>query len=152
MSGIEIAPMALASCELIANFINNCRGASLLIDYGEYKTQEDTLRAYKAHKQVNILSEPGNVDITADVDFFLCSQVLKLQNMKVLPLFTQNEFLYKMGIISRVEQLLENENTTETDAEELVKGLKKLMGQDEMGTRFKALVFMNKELIIDVLE
>lgn len=49
-------------------------GAALFIDYGENFTQGDSLRAFKKHSQVSVYSEPGYVDVTSDVDFFLCAR------------------------------------------------------------------------------
>jgi NADH dehydrogenase [ubiquinone] 1 alpha subcomplex assembly factor 7 len=54
--GFEISPLAIAQCEDIASRIKACRGAALLIDYGEDFVQEDTLRGFKKHKQVHPLS------------------------------------------------------------------------------------------------
>jgi SAM-dependent MidA family methyltransferase len=40
------------------------------MDYGhDGKRKEHSLRAYKGHKLVNPLEAPGEVDLTADVDF-----------------------------------------------------------------------------------
>jgi NADH dehydrogenase [ubiquinone] 1 alpha subcomplex assembly factor 7 len=57
--GIEISPLAMAACEDIGRFVTRCQGgaAALLIDYGEDFTQEDSLRGFRRHKQVHILSE-----------------------------------------------------------------------------------------------
>jgi SAM-dependent MidA family methyltransferase len=55
--GLEISPLALSHCEDIANRITKCSGAALIIDYGEDFVQQDTLRGYKKHKLVNVLSE-----------------------------------------------------------------------------------------------
>lgn len=54
---LEISPLALSTCEDIATRVLNVGGASLLIDYGEDFTQGDTLRAFKKHNQINVLSE-----------------------------------------------------------------------------------------------
>lgn len=54
-----------------------CSGAALFIDYGENYTQSDTLRAFKQHRQVHFLEEPGQVDLTADVDFASFAHVAK---------------------------------------------------------------------------
>ena len=114
----------------------------MMIDYGEHYTQEDSLRGYKNHTQVSILSEPGHVDVTADVDFFACSQVFKKADVAVVPLLTQKEFLLKMGLLSRVEKLLEQDSVTEEQAEIIVEQCKKLIGDDpsHMGQRFKVLI------------
>lgn len=65
--GLEISPLALATCEEIAMRVHgqskpgnssSCeRGAALLIDYGENFTQEDSLRAFSHHRQTNVLSQ-----------------------------------------------------------------------------------------------
>jgi SAM-dependent MidA family methyltransferase len=49
--------MALSVCENIAARVVKTGGAALLIDYGEDFVQEDSLRAFKKHKQVHALSE-----------------------------------------------------------------------------------------------
>jgi len=140
LDAIEVAPLALASCEQIAHILKRCRGAALFIDYGEDRTQEDSLRGFKSHKQVSVLSEPGTVDVTADVDFFCAARVLEAQGMTVLPLLTQRDFLLNMGLIPRVEALLEKDSTTEAQAELVVAQCKQLLGEESMGTRFKVLV------------
>ena len=140
LDAIEVAPLALASCEQVAHILKQCRGAALFIDYGEDRTQEDSLRGFKSHKQVSVLSEPGTVDATADVDFFCAARVLEAQGMTVLPLLTQRDFLLNMGLIPRVEALLEKDSTTEAQAELVVAQCKQLLGEESMGTRFKVLV------------
>lgn len=55
--GIEICPLAIATCEDIAQKIVKAGGAALLVDYGEKYTQEDTLRAFQNHKQIHIFSQ-----------------------------------------------------------------------------------------------
>lgn len=45
-------------------------GAALILDYGPSDTIPiNSLRGIKAHKRVSPLSEPGLVDLSADVDF-----------------------------------------------------------------------------------
>jgi len=77
--GVEVSPMALGMCESVSKYISMHGGAALFIDYGENHTQSDSLRGYYRHKQVNFLSMPGNVDITADVDFYACKSVVQRQ-------------------------------------------------------------------------
>lgn len=137
--GIEISPLALATCEDIARRLSNARGSSLLIDYGETFTQSDTLRAFKKHKQVSFLSEPGDVDITADVDFAMCAKTaqaaaaratsaLGVKSTITTKTVTQGEFLVGMGVVDRVEKLIERPETSEEQAEEIIAGLMKLIG------------------------
>ena len=62
--------------EKVAQRINADDGAALFADYGERCHQADTLRAFKDHKQMSILSEPGLVDLTADVNFLACENTV----------------------------------------------------------------------------
>jgi len=57
--GLEISPLTLAVCEDIGRALSrsSAGGAALLVDYGEDFTQEDSLRAFKNHQQVHILSQ-----------------------------------------------------------------------------------------------
>ena len=70
-SVIEACPEGLILVQDIANRIEKCHGgAALIIDYGEDGASGgDTLRGFWRHTQVHPLSRPGEVDVTADVDF-----------------------------------------------------------------------------------
>jgi NADH dehydrogenase [ubiquinone] 1 alpha subcomplex assembly factor 7 len=104
---IEISPLAMGTVDDIAKRVVRTGGAALLIDYGEHFTQGDSLRAFRKHKQTSIYSEPGVVDITSDVDFSLCAKTAAKQGAKVYGSITQGEFLMRMGIVERVESLIE---------------------------------------------
>lgn len=54
---LEISPLAIAMCEDIAIRVVKSGGAALLIDYGENFTQGDSIRAFKNHKQIHVLSQ-----------------------------------------------------------------------------------------------
>ncbi len=55
--GLEMSPLSIAICEDIAKRVVRSGGAALLVDYGEDFTQEDSLRGFRRHGQVSILSE-----------------------------------------------------------------------------------------------
>ena len=44
-------------------------GALLVADYGHCGEKGDTLRAFRGHALQDPLKEPGDADLTADVDF-----------------------------------------------------------------------------------
>ena len=138
---IEISPLALSTIEYISQRVVSSRGAVLLIDYGEHFTQGDSLRAFKKHSQVSVYSEPGNVDITADVDFSLCSRTAKKNGAEVHGSIGQGEFLMRMGIVERAENLIELPHISEETAEEVVTCLTRLVGDaaDGLGKRFKVM-------------
>lgn len=138
---IEISPLALSTIEYVSKRIVTSRGAVLLIDYGEEFTQGDSLRAFKKHSQASIYSEPGNADITADVDFSLCKKTALKNGATVHGSITQGEFLMSMGIVERVENLIELPNTTEDSAVEIVSSFRRLVGDGDggLGKRFKVM-------------
>lgn len=64
----------------------------------------------------------------------------------MLPLLTQGQFLMRMGVVSRVEQLMEAEGTTDEQASSLVAALKYLVEPQQMGEKFKVLSIVNPAL------
>ena len=68
---------------LKALIIHSCRitqvgGFGLFVDYGHKGNRSTTsLRAYKNHQLVDPISNPGTVDLTADVDFGYWTRILK---------------------------------------------------------------------------
>lgn len=65
---IEVCPQGILLVRDIATIIEKQGGACLIIDYGQIGTS-DTIRGFSNHKQVPFLSLPGEIDVTADVDF-----------------------------------------------------------------------------------
>ena len=148
---IEVSPLALSSVEYISKRVFANRGAVLLIDYGEQFTQGNSLRAYKKHNQVSLYSEPGMVDITADVDFSLCKKTAEKSGVKVHGSITQGEFLMRMGILERVQALIELDSTTDEEAGEMVASFRRLVGDGEggLGKRFKVMALTDPETQIE---
>jgi NADH dehydrogenase [ubiquinone] 1 alpha subcomplex assembly factor 7 len=62
---LEVCPEGLSFVQDVSSRINLCGGACLIVDYGSGKGTGDSIRAFKSHKQVPVLSLPGEVDITA---------------------------------------------------------------------------------------
>lgn len=92
---------------------------------------------------ISYTTQPGMVDLTADVDFALCRRAAENKGARVPILLTQGDFLMRMGVVSRVEQLLELEETTDEAANALVASLKYLVEPAQMGSRFKVLSIVN---------
>lgn len=142
--GIEVSPLALAVIEDISKRIRRDGGAALFIDYGETFTQSDSLRGFKKHKQVSVLSEPGLVDISADVDFSACEKVAKrIDGVSVEGAVTQREFLLRMGAVERVEHLINSVDMSDEQANEIVESFRKIVEEKEMGKRFKVIGIHN---------
>jgi len=84
--------------------------------------------------------------LTADVDFSICRQAAIKKGAKVPAILTQGEFLMRMGIVSRIEQLMELDETSDDDANQLVNSLKYLVEPDQMGKRFKVMAIVHPSI------
>jgi SAM-dependent MidA family methyltransferase len=91
------------------------RGAVLLIDYGdtaenlEPRRTEGTLRTYRAHHLgPHPLDEPGETDITSDVNF-TALQTIAEEAGGVVGYHRQDDFLASLGLRDRLSQLRRDE-------------------------------------------
>jgi NADH dehydrogenase [ubiquinone] 1 alpha subcomplex assembly factor 7 len=130
----------------------------LAIDYGEEGPLGDTLEAIKDHKFVHVLDSPGEADLSAYVDFGALRQIIdEKPNSGVTchgPI-TQQQFLLSLGLIPRLEKLVENA-TSEAQADELIKGCERLVSDSKgdaeaneppgMGVRYKAMCLVSRGL------
>ncbi|KRY66772.1 NADH dehydrogenase [ubiquinone] complex I, assembly factor 7 [Trichinella pseudospiralis] len=131
----EISPASVVVLRSISKLITEYGGAMLIVDYGHDGEKGDTLRAFSNHQIVDPLQNPGMVDLTADVNF--CYLKKQLENLVVCfgPV-TQGEFLHRMGVGFRLQQLLGNvENESQRDY--LNSSCDYLVNNEKMGSHFK---------------
>jgi NADH dehydrogenase [ubiquinone] 1 alpha subcomplex assembly factor 7 len=111
-------------------------GALLAIDYGYRSTQTgETLQGVRRHAFADVLAAPGEVDISAHVDFGALGEVARSAGLTVAPLATQGDFLRRMGIVERAGTL-SRANPGQADA--IDTALQRLTGKDQMGELFRA--------------
>lgn len=114
------------------------KGGILTIDYGSEKPGPNTYRAFKNHKVFeDILSEPGERDITADVNFDILRRAGEEEGLEEVFFYSQERFLLEYGIL----KILENSEYSER----LKNQAKILLSPEIMGRRFKVL-FQGKNL------
>ncbi len=134
---IETSPAASAIMTEIAQRLNEQGGAALIIDYGSFELRAgSTVQAIRAHEKVDVLSHPGEADITAHVDFELLKDVTKKNGADVMGLQMQGEWLRQMGIDVRHEAL-KRKNPAEAD--KLARQYERLVDDGQMGLLFKVL-------------
>ncbi|KAJ5569801.1 S-adenosyl-L-methionine-dependent methyltransferase MidA [Penicillium hispanicum] len=113
-------------------------GAALIMDYGTLSTIPiNSLRGIQHHKKVPPLSSPGQVDVSADVDFTSLAEaaIEGSDGVEVHGPVEQGDFLNALGITERMEQLLrkagddEHKKTLETGWKRLVEKSGGSMGQ-----------------------
>jgi NADH dehydrogenase [ubiquinone] 1 alpha subcomplex assembly factor 7 len=133
---IETCPAAAATVEEIARRIDIQGGAALFIDYGYLVPQTgETLQAVRAHEKVGVFDAPGEMDLTALVDFATLGQMAKRAGLAV-DSATQGAWLNAMGIALRAQALAQR---APERADELDRARDRLVGTDQMGELFKVM-------------
>jgi NADH dehydrogenase [ubiquinone] 1 alpha subcomplex assembly factor 7 len=140
---VEICAHGMAMMENLAKRMVDCSKAALLIvDYGKDEHMKDTLRGIRGHKFVNPLLSPGEVDLSAWVNFWQLRWALermpiaqdRLQWHGPIP---QAEFLEWNGIDVRLASVLKDEETKL--ALRALANYRRLMEPGEMGQTYKAM-------------
>ncbi len=107
---VELAPGLEAVLETLLRPMEE--GVGILVDYGEEETAlwtryvEGTLQGYRGHRVVDPLERPGHTDITAFVNFSEVQRVLRRMGFALLPLMTQERFLFRAAIHEALEVFL----------------------------------------------
>lgn len=157
---IEVCPEAALLLEKVSKRLNKSgKGCMLVCDYGfedepdaasvdssdkvcnlmPVRSNRDTFRAFKNHEPWPPLKDPGEADLTADVDFGYLKRHLK-DNAVVFGPVDQKSFLVKCGLQARLNVLLEKaDNEAKND---LISGAD--MMTNDMGERYKFLVLFPK--------
>ena len=95
----EASLPALAVMKQLAKHIAAHGGAALIVDYGyAVPAGKATLQATSGHRHADVLERPGEVDLTAHVDFSALKQVAQAQGAAVQGPIGQGEFLQVLGI------------------------------------------------------
>lgn len=139
---MEHSPASRSVMRKLATQIHEHGGAGLIIDYGYLgEAHHDTLQALKSHLFHPVLSDPGEADITAHVDFTSLMDIARDAGNYVAPLINQGEFLVTMGAQLRLEMLLRNASAEQRDT--LITGLQRLISPQAMGELFKVMAFVS---------
>jgi NADH dehydrogenase [ubiquinone] 1 alpha subcomplex assembly factor 7 len=122
-------------------------GAALVIDYGHVQSGVgDTLQAVGGHAFASPLATPGEVDLTAHVDFQAMALAVERMDARVHGPVEQARFLRNLGIEKRAAALkayASPEKGREIDA-----AVERLLGESRtgMGKLFKAMAFADPKL------
>ncbi|KAE9975814.1 hypothetical protein BLS_002390 [Venturia inaequalis] len=153
-SVIEISPESLALAADFARRIggpttgaSKASGAALILDYGPAATiPTNSLRGIKAHEICSPFASPGQVDLSADVDFIgLAEAALNASpSVEVHGPTEQATFLSTMGIRERAQALIQKAGADGVAAERIETGWKRLIdrGPNGMGKTYKAMAIV----------
>lgn len=135
---LEVSPMRQAIATRIAARIHDQGGAGLFIDYGHVLSgYGDTFQAIRDHAPVNVLTHPGDADLTSHVDFAVLRNTFAQCGLIAPEVKTQSEFLLQMGLLERAGSL-GREAGPET-REMIHDAVERLAGPDQMGHLFKVM-------------
>lgn len=126
----------------LARHVATHGGAALLIDYGSAQDGAgDTLQAVKRHRFVDPLAEPGEADLTTQVNFARIAAAGQSAGVIIHGPISQGEFLVSLGLHQRAAAL--RMRATSEQAERIERDVARLtdMAERGMGALFKALAF-----------
>ena len=122
-------------------------GAAIVIDYGHVENAlGETLQAVGRHGFTDPLAKPGDVDLTAHVDFAALARTATKAGTRVHGPISQGDFLRRLGIEARAEAL--RAKATAAQAADIEAALARLTGggRESMGALFKAMAFADPKL------
>jgi len=122
-------------------------GAALIIDYGHVETGiGDTLQAMSRHRFADPLDRPGEIDLTAHVDFQVLRERAAIEGVRVQGPVSQGNFLRRLGIVERADRL--KASATARQAAAIDAALARLTGDGPtgMGEMFKVMAMSHPRL------
>ena len=140
--GLPIGTVVEMSCEVqrladeVSLHVGELGGCAIIIDYGDEGGIGDTLQAVEMHERTNPLLNPGQVDLTAHVDFGAIARSAR-KNARVSPVTPQGVFLERLGIAARAKVLAESLSGTELELH--ISALQRLTHPEQMGNLFKVM-------------
>ncbi|QPM92144.1 class I SAM-dependent methyltransferase [Pseudooceanicola algae] len=132
---VELCPAASAIAATIGTRIAEQGGAALILDYGDWRSQGDTLQALQGHAYADPYESPGAADLTAHVDFEEIARAAAPACHSLLT--TQGVFLERLGITPRAQAL--SAGLSDAALSDHIAAHRRLTHPQEMGTLFKAL-------------
>jgi NADH dehydrogenase [ubiquinone] 1 alpha subcomplex assembly factor 7 len=134
----SVFEVGLASGEVmkrLSHILSTQGGAILAIDYGYGETQTgETLQGVRRHQFADVLDAPGEVDLSAHVDFGALANLGVKAGLAVAPLATQGQFLTRLGINERTKALSIANPGAVSD---LAAARARLVAPEQMGNLFK---------------
>ena len=134
----EVSPKTQNIMRDITRHLATHTGAMLVIDYGYVAwSGAATVQAVSKHKHADIFERPGEVDLTAHVDFTTLAAAAREAGVEVSPVMGQGEFLKNLGIDIRADAL--KARATLPQAAAIDAALRRLTDADQMGFLFKVI-------------
>lgn len=132
---VEYCPALPGIVGSLGSRIAKFGGAALIIDYGDWASQGDTLQAMRRHAAAQPLDHPGQADLTAHVDFAaIAAAAAPAAFGRLTP---QGVFLERLGITARAQALAAQLKGDALDQH--IAAHRRLTHPTEMGDLFKVM-------------
>lgn len=142
---VETRPAAAALLSVLAARVKEAPVAVLIADYGHEEIAiGDTLQAVHRHRFADPLVSPGEVDLTAHVDFAALKETACALGLAAFGPMPQGEFLLKLGLASRCDRLIQT--ATQDQKAAILSGAARLADPRQMGLLFKMLLLQSSGL------
>ncbi|MBL4693309.1 MAG: SAM-dependent methyltransferase [Magnetovibrio sp.] len=113
-------------------------GAAVFLDYGhDQHALGDTFQAMRTHQFVDVLSNPGDQDLTVHVDFEQMSQAAKKAGADVYGPLAQGVFLESLGLRQRAGAL--KASATQDQLFDVNRAYSRLTSPEQMGSLFRVI-------------
>jgi SAM-dependent MidA family methyltransferase len=134
---LETAPAGVAIMRQLAKRLVAQGGTAFVIDYGySGPAIGDSLQAVRDHGFANPFDMPGEVDLTAHVDFGTLVEAARVEEAKAYGPLEQGFWLTSLGIDARVATLA---LASPERAGQIAQDRDRLVAPDKMGELFKAI-------------
>jgi NADH dehydrogenase [ubiquinone] 1 alpha subcomplex assembly factor 7 len=141
----EFCPAVVGMVQQCAAAIAARGGCALFVDYGYGQSAVgDTLQALKGHEYVSPFTDPGDVDLTAHVDFEAAARGALVGGAIPFGPVGQGEFLSRIGIGQRAERLAAS-NPDHTKV--VMEALDRLTNEARMGKLFKVMALAPQAVV-----
>lgn len=134
---IESSPASVTVVRELAARLVKQGGAALIVDYGyDGPALGETLQAVRGHGYANPFDAPGEVDLSAHVDFAVLGAAGAVAGATAHGPVSQRDFLGQLGIATRAAALAK---AAPGRVDEIGSAHARLTGENAMGTLFRAM-------------
>jgi len=139
----EITPGTREVITELSHRLQRQGGAILIIDYGYAQPAlGSTLQAVKDHRYTDPFVMPGEIDLTAHVNFGEIAELAKEQGLRVSGPVDQGLWLSALGINQRTAALVKQ---SPERAQDIVGARNRLVQPDQMGQLFKVVALSSPD-------
>lgn len=144
---VEISPLTTLIFSEILTALKQQPGYALIIDYGYIEQPfTSTAQACRGNKRVNLYETPGEIDISAYVDFGNLVKLTEASGSTYYGPVTQAQFLMQLGLQKRLDQVL-----AQTDSpHKHLRAARILIDPQAMGAIFKVMAVASQDFHQDL--